>query len=335
MLRAIVLGDLVLDVVLLPDGPLRQGTDVAGRVAFRQGGSAATTARWLARRGIATVLVTAVGGDGLGTALVEMLVRQGVEVRATRVHNASTGRLGVLVGADGERSFVADRGAILGLRASAVRAAWFAGARLFHVPGYSLVGDRLAATTLRAGTLARRAGALVTVDLASAGFLAGADRGAILERIAALRPAVLFATAAERAAALEGGPAAGLLELAPLVVIKDGPRGATVLRGDERPAVVIPTRPATLADSTGAGDAFDGGFLAAWLRAVRRHGDPELVTDGEVRRAAQAGHAAARAEVLGPRPELQVTKLAGPSATARLRRLAAGGGSAPSRRPPP
>ena len=38
----------MLDVVLAPARPLEPGTDVPGRVALVQGGSAANTARWLA-----------------------------------------------------------------------------------------------------------------------------------------------------------------------------------------------------------------------------------------------------------------------------------------------
>src|SRR5690349_17990897 len=47
--RIVVVGDLMLDVVLLPERALESGTDVPGRVALVQGGSAANTARWLAR----------------------------------------------------------------------------------------------------------------------------------------------------------------------------------------------------------------------------------------------------------------------------------------------
>ena len=57
--RIVVLGDLMLDVVLAPGGPLERGTDVPGRVSFVQGGSAANTARWLARLGARTTLIAA------------------------------------------------------------------------------------------------------------------------------------------------------------------------------------------------------------------------------------------------------------------------------------
>src|SRR6266576_6121531 len=100
--RVAVLGDLMVDVVLAPARPLEAGTDVPGRVMLRQGGSAASTARWLGRLGIRTTLVCAVGRDPEGRALTETLAGDGVRVRATRVAGERTGRIGVLVAPDGE-----------------------------------------------------------------------------------------------------------------------------------------------------------------------------------------------------------------------------------------
>src|SRR5688572_31409434 len=106
--RVTTLGDLMLDVVVIPDRPLERGTDVPGSVALRQGGSAANTARWLARLGARTSLVAAVGRDPAGRALVEAIRGDGVAARVTRVAGARTGRIGVVVAPGGERSFVAD-----------------------------------------------------------------------------------------------------------------------------------------------------------------------------------------------------------------------------------
>src|SRR4029079_16942496 len=71
--RVTVLGDLMLDVVLAPVRALEVGTDVPGRVSLRQGGSAATTSRWLGRLGVRTTLVCAVGRDSEGRALVSAI----------------------------------------------------------------------------------------------------------------------------------------------------------------------------------------------------------------------------------------------------------------------
>src|SRR5690242_17313359 len=95
--RVVVVGDLVVDVVVAPTRPLELATDVPGRVTFRQGGSAATTARWLARLGARTTLICAVGRDAEGRALIAAVEGDGVRVRATRVQGTRTGRIGVVV----------------------------------------------------------------------------------------------------------------------------------------------------------------------------------------------------------------------------------------------
>jgi sugar/nucleoside kinase (ribokinase family) len=305
--RAGVLGDLVLDIVLRPEGAMRRGTDVAGRIGFRQGGSAATTARWLARRGVETRLITAVGDDPVGRLLVDAIHQAGVDVRAVTITSTRTGRLAVFVEPDGERSFVADRGAILRLRPAQLPASWLSGLDLLHLPVYSLLADPLATTALRAAGRVRAQGGRISVDLASAGFIERFGPETVLERVATAQPALIFATAQESAAALGRAAPERLLELAGLVVIKEGAGGVRLLSRRGPPVVLTPRREA-VEDSTGAGDAFDAGFLAAWLRDQVRPSDggPLWVRRSEatVRRWLRAGHSAARLEVTGRRPAL-------------------------------
>jgi sugar/nucleoside kinase (ribokinase family) len=186
--HVVVLGDLVLDVVLAPDRPMIAATDVPGRVAFRQGGSAANTARRLARLGARVTLVSAVGRDAVGRALVEAVRRDGVTARVVRVPGVPTGRIGVAVAPGGERSFVADRGAADLLRPTDLRVAWFAGVEVLHVPAYSLLGSPLGDAGRRACELARESGAVVSVDLASIGPLLAGGRGRGLEIVASAAP---------------------------------------------------------------------------------------------------------------------------------------------------
>jgi len=302
--RVVVLGDLMLDVVLKPEGPLVAATDVPGRVGLRQGGSAANTARSLARLGARVTLVSAVGRDAVGRALVEAVRRDGVTPRVVRIRGAGTGRIGVLVAPGGERSFVADRGAADLLRPTDLEPRWFGGAELLHLPVYSLLGTPLGDAGRRASELAREAGALVTVDLASSGPLLAGGRQRAFEIVAAASPDLLFATGAEaRALAGNGGPER-LLVLAPGLVLKRGAAGATIVieeAGIPR-RFDVPTRSLDSADTTGAGDAFDAGFIVAWL-AARRDGMP--APDG-LRRAALAGHRAAARHLASPRPELHL-----------------------------
>src|SRR5690349_2165171 len=192
----------MLDVVLAASRPVESGTDVPGRVEIRQGGSAANTARWLARLGARVQLVCAVGRDGAGRSLVNQLERDGVTVRATRVAGARTGRIGVLVAPGGERSFVADRRAADRLTPDDVKPEWFERVELVHLPAYSLLGEPLGRAGLRAIELGRARGAVVSVDLASIGPLLANGRRAARDLIGGAHPDVLFATEPEAVALL-------------------------------------------------------------------------------------------------------------------------------------
>jgi sugar/nucleoside kinase (ribokinase family) len=299
--RAVVLGDLALDVVLAPARPLEHGTDVSGIVRLHQGGSAANTARWLARLGAESTLICAVGRDGAGRALVAALRRDGVTVRAARPARARTARIGMVVDGAGERSFVADRGAADLLAPADLRAGWFRRAGVLHLPAYSLLGSPLGEAAARAAVFARDSGAAVSVDLASAAPLLGGGRGAAHAVVRGIGPDLLFTNAAEAVAFLGSAEPDGLLDFAPVVIVKRGAAGATLLvRRGREPAVRIEvaTRVVQAADTTGAGDAFDAGFLAAWLAGSRS------VMAGDLRRAVVAGHRAAARQVGAPRAEL-------------------------------
>jgi sugar/nucleoside kinase (ribokinase family) len=301
----VVLGDVVLDVVLAPDGPLLAGTDVPGRVSIHQGGSAANTARWLARLGVPTQLVGCVGRDPAGRALVSALRSDGVSTRIVRTGAARTGRIGVLVTRDGERSFVADRGAADHLGPDDLRAAWFERVDLLHLPVYSLLGEPLGVAGRRAVALARSAGALVSLDLASTAPLLADGRRAALVLVTSVAPDLMFATAGELGALLGPSGRGDLraVDLAPVVVVKRGPGGVSVLVRDSGPARFdVATRPLPTADTTGAGDAFDAGFIAEWLasRAAGRS------TNVALRRAAVAGNRVAARQVSVARRELQL-----------------------------
>lgn len=296
-----MLGDLVLDVVVAPDRALERGSDVTGAVRLRQGGSAATAARWLGRVGARSSLVCAIGRDAPGRALVAAMAGDGVTVRAVRVAGARTGRIGVVVDASGQRSFVTERGAALQLRPDDLRPAWFAGADALHLPAYSLLDHPLGDAGLASIELARGAGARVCVDLASAAPLLAQGRDAALGLLRRAAPDLVFANADE-ARALLGRRERELLDLAPVAVVKRGREGATILvrEGGDRLRFEVATTPIQPLDTTGAGDAFDAGFLAGWLQALRRGVAPTAA----LQRGAVLGNRTALRHLSAPPPEL-------------------------------
>jgi ribokinase len=298
--RVVVVGDLLVDVVLAPAIELVSGTDVPGRVMLRQGGSATTTARWLARAGADVGLVASVGRDSAGRALIRTIRNDGVTPHVVRLAGWPTGRVGVFVAPGGERSFVQDRAAALRLAPEHLRKKWFAPAELVHIPTYSLLDHPLGEAGRRAAELAHAAGALVTVDLSSSGPLLELGRAAAVDLVRGARPDLLFAAGSEAGALADTEEL--LLEVAPVVVLKRGPYGATLLyrdggavRRDDVAAQAVEA-----ADTTGAGDAFDAGFILAWL-AARREGASIAAA---LRRGAQAGNLLAARHLLRPRREL-------------------------------
>ncbi len=302
--RIVVLGDLMLDVVLAPGRPLEHGTDVPGRVSLVQGGSAANTARWLGRLGARTSLIAAVGRDAAGRALVDVVRGDGVVTHVSRVAGARTGRIGVLVAPDGERSFVADRGAADLLAPGDLKAAWFARADAVHVPIYSLLGEPLGLAGRRAVELGREAHAMISVDLASIGPLLTIGRRAARTLIGDVSPDLLLATASEAEGLLGRYAVEGLLELAPMAVVKRGAKGATLLArdGDDRLRFEVATEHLVATDTTGAGDAFDAGFLVGWFTA--RAAGRSLAAS--LQRAALTGHRTAAKQLTSTRSELAV-----------------------------
>ena len=301
----VTLGDLLLDVVVRPERPVQRATDVPGSITFRVGGAAANTARCAARLGARSVLICGLGRDAWGRRLEEAVAAEGVVVHALRTASA-TGRLLAIVEPGGERSFITERGAADDLGADDIRPAWLRGAGALHVSAYALFGEPVAAAAVRAAGLAHQAGALVAVDLASHGPMLSLGRELVWARVAAVAPQVILGNR-EEVATLSGGRgwrrAETLLELAPMVVVKLGAEGCRVLWREAGGVarLDVATAPLTVADTTGAGDAFAAGFLVSLLRL----GWAPL-TAATLRRAALAGHRAAADVMRRPRPRLDI-----------------------------
>ncbi|MER6468225.1 carbohydrate kinase family protein [Streptomyces collinus] len=291
----LVVGDVVTDVVARHRGPLATGTDTAAAIRTLPGGAGANVACWAAHTGCPDVrLLGRVGADAALWHERELLAA-GVRPHLVIDPEATTGTVICLVdaGAAAERTFLTDSGASLRLEPADWSDALLDGATRLHLSGYLLFSEpsrRLAAVALAA---ARARGVPVSLDPASAGFLGefGVDRFlAFAEGLDVLLPS------RDEACLLTGltepvDAAAKLSRLVPLVVAKSGAAGALVAHAGTVLAR-IPAAPAAPTDTTGAGDAFTGAFLAALLAGA----DPREA-------AVQGCEAGARAvERVGGRP---------------------------------
>ncbi|MGW8696739.1 carbohydrate kinase family protein [Streptomyces eurythermus] len=264
----LVVGDVVTDVVARHRGPLAAGTDTAAAIRTLPGGAGANVACWAAYTGAADVrLLGRVGADAVAWHERE-LVAAGVRPRLVVDPQAATGTVICLVdtGAAAERTFLTDSGASLRLGPADWSDALLDGVDRLHLSGYLLFTESSRALAGTALAAARARGVPVSLDPASAGFLAelGVDRFlAFAQGLDVLLPS------RDEACLLTGLPdpadaAAELSRLVPLVVVKAGADGALVARRGAVPTRV-PALPVAPRDTTGAGDAFTGAFLAALL----------------------------------------------------------------------
>jgi sugar/nucleoside kinase (ribokinase family) len=288
--RVVVVGDVMTDVKVAVEAPFSHASDTPSTIRTSPGGAASNQAVWISRSGVAVEMVAAVGEDPFGVAALEALRASGVATSlVVRVPGTATGVVVALVERDGQRSMLTDRGANLELRARDVEAAegLFARGAHLHLSGYCLLDAESRPAGSRALELARAHAAPFSLDACSAGPLAAFGAAAFLAH--ARGASVLFCNEDEarvlvgdrndEALARELLAASGASE----VVVTLGSRGAVVAAADGQLVVCGPAS-ARVADTTGAGDALSGTYLAR-----RLWGAP--IADALAAGAAAAGHA--------------------------------------------
>ncbi len=288
--RVLVIGDVMTDVIVRPEGPLARGSDRRASITFQPGGSAANQAAWLASFGVKVDFVARVGAADVQSETAR-LKAIGVTPHLVGDQRRETGRLIALIDASGERSFLTDRGANEALEANDIPDALIEGAALIHLSGYSFFAPAPRAAVL---DVMRRAGDKpISVDPASAEFLreVGADKFLDLTRGAA----IMFPNE-EEASILAGSddPETQCARLAvhyPLVVVKRGAAGAEAADGARRWRAAAPKVEAI--DTTGAGDAFVAAFLSQRLSGAGIEPALERAT----------GSGAAASTIVGGRPK--------------------------------
>ncbi|MCE2531859.1 MAG: sugar kinase [Acidimicrobiia bacterium] len=271
------LGDLLEDVVVHRRSGVRADTDTPCVILRRRGGSAANAAVSAAGAlGPGRVrFFGQVGADTLGDRLLDELAAADVEPCVRR--GGRTGTVVVLLGDGGERTMLSDRGACAEL--GGFEPAWLDDLAILHVAGYSLLEDPSRSAVQDMISAVRHGGGTVSVDACSVGAISDAGVTAFRETLAGIVPDVLLCDAGEASLLQATG---GYDQLAELVVVKDGPRPTRLYGAGFDSEAVRPPHLDVVPDTTGAGDAFAGGLLAARLTGCTW---PEATAAGQTRAA--------------------------------------------------
>ncbi len=281
--RIVAFGDIVDDIVVVPDGPIRPDTDTTSTIRRRAGGSAANTAAWLGSLGATVDFVGSVGADDVDRH-AGMLRRHGVEPHLAAHSELPTSTIVIVV--DGEhRTMLTERGANAALSDEQLVDELLQGAGMLHLTGYTLFDGPRAAGVQRLITRAHASGVMVSLNPGSAGYIV--DFG-IPEFVAGIAGVDLLLANAAEGELLTGAEAPDdivqlLAERHGLAVVTRGAAPVLVAARGGIP-VEVPVPPAQVVDPTGAGDAMAAGFLHAWLR----DGDPVRAAEAGIRLAALA-----------------------------------------------
>ncbi len=286
----LAMGDAIVDVIAscdenfldahqLPKGSMQLLTPgqadslyaAMGQAREMSGGSAANSMAGIAAMGGKAAFIGQVAEDQLGMIFEHDMRALGVQFDTPPlIGGPPTGRCLILVTPDAQRTMNTCPGASHELSIKALDEALIASASILYLEGYLWGPDKPRAAMLRAVEIAHRAGREVAFTLSESVCIAGRREG-FAAMIDGGGVDLLFANEDE-ALQLTGRaePDAALTELAAKVdtlVVTRGAAGATAISKGER--ISIPVAPvAQVVDTTGAGDLFAAGFLAARARGA-------------------------------------------------------------------
>ena len=259
MLDIYCIGEMVIDFI--------PGNE-ANSYIRNAGGAPANVAIAAARNHLKVGMCCKVGADDFGLFLLETLSQHGVmPICTTRCEEATTTMAFVTLGSDGERSFTFARkpGADMFLDESDVLEADIAQAAIIHAGSCSLSAEPAASATLRALRIGKDAGKLVSFDVNYRDLMWNNDPHACVKKVLEALPYIDLLKVSDEEVKLFGGQEklVSLMEQFHISVLVEtlGSHGAQAHFHGK--TLYVEGLPAKAVDTTGAGDAFGGGFQSS------------------------------------------------------------------------
>jgi len=224
------------------------------------GGSAANTVAGLAKLGLKTGYIGKVGSDAEGTSLIESMIYHGVDIKNIKVCEGKSGVCIALVDENGNRALLVDPGVNDSISMDDINIDHVAKAKFLHLTSFICKESRRSFETQK--RLAKKLagmGVKITFDPGQLYAEKGIDElREIIENSYAILPSeneIKLITGLD----YRQGAELLLSEGAKVVAVKRGRKGCFV--SDGKNEFDIPAYKTDVADTTGAGDAFDAGFL--------------------------------------------------------------------------
>ncbi|MFE9654322.1 carbohydrate kinase family protein [Micromonospora sp. NPDC006431] len=265
----LLLGDINVDLILeLAEYPRPGGDGVASSQRIGLGGSAANSAIMLRRLGLRPSMLSAIGEDRWAEVAVEALRAEGVGLEyVVRDPHEPTSLNVIGVTPDGERTMMAYRGANPRYSPAHLPEEAIAACDFLHVSGYAFLQAPQSLAAVRAIEVATANGVPVSLDIP---VDPARREPATIRRL--LRFTDLLVVGVPEAQQLVGTaePAEACRRLCDLgaktVALKVGRDGTIIATADE--LVELPGLSVRTVDTTGAGDSFCAGAIAATLAAL-------------------------------------------------------------------
>lgn len=235
------------------------------------GGDSQNVAIAAARQGASAGYITSLGQDWMGDAFLSLWKAEGVDAsRVTRHPTAPTGVSFVTHTETGHKfDYLRKNSAASLMQPADLPVDYIAGARFFHLSAIGqAISESARATCAAAVEAARAAGVKVSYDtnLRLRLWDLHAARCTIDATVARCDIALPSLDDSRQLTGLEAPDAIVDFYLglgAPLVALKMADEGCLIATANER--IRLPRHPVTPVDTTGAGDTFDGAFLARLL----------------------------------------------------------------------
>jgi ribokinase len=227
------------------------------------GGSATIMACGAARLGVPTSFLGVVGDDLFGTFVLDTLAERGVDIAHVVIDPTTPTGLSVILSGPTDRAILTQLGTIPQLRADMIDVSQSPTHGHLHAASFFLQPD-LASGLAALFNAARKHGCTTSLDTNWDPAEQWTGVAEVLEFTDVFFPNENEINAITGEADLDRA-AEALISHGCIVAAKCGAAGGRVWAPDGAAFTCAPP-PVDVVDTTGAGDSFDAGFLAAWLR---------------------------------------------------------------------